>query len=253
MTLRKRMEVEALERQRLQIALEKERELRELKNRFLSMMSHELRTPLASIRLSYDMLHKYGTVSTEEERQQALDNIHTQVGYLADMVTDVSTLSRSESKGFAPMLEDTDLITYCRDVVEEFQFNYIRTHQIEFECDERVLRVPIDRKLLRRALTNLLSNAIKYSPQGGFVGFTLARHGKSAVIKVSDNGIGIPPEDHAHLFEPFHRARNASTIPGTGLGLPITRQAVELHGGSISFVTGSSGTTFTIRLPLYHD
>jgi PAS domain S-box-containing protein len=252
-TLRKRMEIEALERQKLQSALEKERELRELKNRFLSMMSHELRTPLASIRLSYDMLHKYGKISTEEERAQALDNINAQVEYLADMVTDVSTLSRSESEGFAAMLEDTDLITYCRDVVEEFQFNYSRTHQIEFECIERVLRVPIDRKLLRRALTNLISNAIKYSPQGGYVGFVLAREGKDAVITVSDCGIGIPLEDQAHIFEPFHRARNASNIPGTGLGLPITKQAMELHDGSISFVTGSNGTTFTIRLPLHHD
>ncbi|MCU0512631.1 MAG: ATP-binding protein [Anaerolineae bacterium] len=252
-TIRKQMEAERLEREKLQVALDKERELRELKNRFLSMMSHELRTPLASISLSYDMLKKYGAVSTPEEKDQALENIHTQVDYLADMVTDVLTLSRSESEGLAALLEDADLITYCRDIVEEFQFQYHRTHTIEFECSERTLRTPLDRKLLRRAFTNLLSNAVKYTPQGGSVIFRLTRVGEDAVIEVSDSGIGIPLEDQPRLFEPFHRARNASNIPGTGLGLPITRQAVELHRGSIHYTTGSSGTTFRIRLPLHQD
>jgi signal transduction histidine kinase len=235
------------------VALEKERELRELKNRFLSMMSHELRTPLASISLSYDMLKKYGAVSTQEEKNQALDNIRQQVDYLTDMMSDVMTLSRSEAEGLQAMLEDADVTTFCRDIVEEFQFNY-RTHQIEFECDEKNIRAAIDRKLLRRALTNLIINAMKYSPHNTFVIVSLARQGKDALlIRVQDSGIGIPEEDQPRLFEPFHRARNVNNIPGTGLGLPITKQAVELHDGDITFETGPSGTTFSIVLPLNRE
>lgn len=252
-TDRQRAEAEAIERQRISVALEQERELRELKNRFLSIMSHELRTPLASIGLSYDMLKKYGEVSTEEERQQALDNIKTQVDLLSEMVADVMTLSQSESNMLDLDANDVDLITYCRDVLEEFQFNYHKTHRVEFECEEINLRMALDRKLLRRALTNLLSNAIKYSPEGGEVRFYLGRDGDTAIIRVSDSGIGIPPADQPHIFTPFHRAKNAERdFQGTGLGLAITKQIVELHGGSIRFESvPDTGTTFTLDLPLH--
>lgn len=252
-TLRKQAEEDRVERDKLLVALEKERELRELKNRFLSMMSHELRTPLASISLSYDMLKKYGAVSTQEEKNQALDNIRQQVDYLTDLMSDVMTLSRSEAEGLQAMLEDADVATFCRDIVEEFQFNY-RTHQIEFDCNEKNVRAGIDRKLLRRAITNLLINAMKYSPQDTLVLLSLARYGsESFIICVSDSGIGIPEEDQARLFEPFHRAGNVNNIPGTGLGLPITKQAIELHGGNIAFETGRRGTTFIIHLPLNRE
>jgi PAS domain S-box-containing protein len=250
-TLRKQIENEQMEKERIALALEKERELRELKNRFLSMMSHELRTPLSSISLSYDMLKKYGEVSTPEEREQALDNIHVQVEVLKEMITDVMTLSRGEADGFKIATEDSDLITYCRDVVEEFQFHYHHSHQVDFECDIPVLRAEIDRKLLRRALTNLLTNAIKYTPMGGRVLFRLYVEGKEAFMEVSDSGIGIPPEDQARLFEPFHRALNVDNIPGTGLGLPITKQVMEQHNGAVSFTSElGRGTSFTLRLPL---
>lgn len=256
LTYRKRMEAEIIEREKVQVALEKERELRVLKDRFLSMMGHELNTPLTSISLSYDMLKKYGDISTEEENTQALDNIQQQVQHLRTMVEDVMTFSRSEGNGFELSLQRTDLITYCRDVVEEFQFGYHKTHRIEFECEERDIRADIDRRLLRRTFTNLLSNAIKYSPEGGSVVFRLGidAAGEQAIVEVSDSGIGIPPEDQPRLFEPFHRASNVDQLPGTGLGLPIAKQAVELHDGSIHFETEMGhGTTFIITLPLRHS
>jgi len=251
MTYRKHMEEQAVEKERMRLALEKEREMRALKNRFLSMMSHELRTPLASISLSYDMLKKYGSISTEEEREQALDNIHVQVDLLKEMIGDVLTLSRGDSEGFQIAAESCDMITYCRDVLEEFQFHYHHSHRVEFACEAHQLRAEIDRKLLRRALTNLISNAIKYSPQGGLVLFHLSQEGDELVMSISDEGIGIPPEDQARLFEPFHRARNTDNIPGTGLGLAITRQMVELHNGTLHFSSRVGvGTNFVIRLPL---
>ncbi len=250
-TERKRLEAELIEKERIAVALEKERELRDLKNRFLSMMSHELRTPLSSIQLSHDMLLQYGDRATAEEKAQYLDNIRLQVEHLSEMVRDVITISRTETEAlnFAP--EETDLITYCRAIFEEFYLVHHKTHTLAFHCEERRIHACIDKKLLRRALTNLLSNAIKYSPQGGLVRLGLAQEGDCAVLHIQDSGIGIPDEDQTRVFEPFHRAVNVDNLPGTGLGLAIAKQSIELHGGTITFESAvGRGTTFTIRLPL---
>jgi PAS domain S-box-containing protein len=233
--------------------VQKERDLRELKNRFLSMMGHELSTPLTAISLSHDMLKKYRHIATDEENEQALDNIQHQVEHLRDMVKDVITLSRAESQGLEIEPEEVDLITYCRNVVEEFTFAYHRTHNVEFRCDERTIHAHIDSRMLRRVFTNLLSNGIKYSPQGGRVVFRLRANFErdTAQIQVVDSGIGIPAEDMPRLFEPFHRARNVDELPGTGLGLAVVKQIVELHRGHIKVrsVQGK-GTTFSVVLPL---
>lgn len=253
-TYRKRMEAEIIERERVTVALEKERELLSLKDRFLQMISHELKTPLASISLSYDMLKKYKDVSTDEENDLYLENIQQQVHHLRDVVDDVLTLSRSQSKTITLEWEDVDLITYCRDVIEQFQFAYHRTHQLEFDTDQLVLRADIDRRLLRRALTNLISNAIKYSPDGGRVLMHLSTDGEIVTIEVSDVGIGIPEDDQPRLFEPFHRAANVDALPGTGLGLAITQQMVDLHGGTIDFSSQTGvGTSFYIHLPVHQS
>ena len=251
MTELKRMEAELLEKERMRVALQKERELRELKNRFLFMMSHELRTPLASIRLSHDMLAQYGDRATEEEKVQYLDNIRVQVEQLNAMVSDVMSLSKSErsEQGFHP--ERTDLITFCRNIVEAFQINHYQTHKIDFDCPNPAITAEFDKELLRCALTNLISNAIKYSPAGGKVMFRLWREDSRTLMQVSDSGIGIPLKDVDYLFEAFHRASNVGRTPGNGLGLAIARQAVDLHDGEISFQTREGvGTTFTIALPL---
>ena len=200
------------------------------------------------------MLNQYGSRSSEEEKAQYLDNILVQVEHLNEMVSDVMVLSKSErtEQGFNP--ERTDLITYCRDIVEAFQINHYQTHHIEFECPDTSIQAEIDKKLLRRALTNLIGNAIKYSPDGGSVIFKLWQDDAEALIQVMDSGIGIPEGDADYLFDAFHRASNVEGLPGTGLGLAITKQTVELHEGEIGFESRADvGTTFTIRLPLQVD
>jgi len=247
----KQMQAEILEKEQMRIALQKERELRDLKDRVLSMMSHEFKTPLAAIRLSHDMLKRYSDRASDEEKSQYFDNINLQVEHLNEMVSDVLVLSQTEraEQGFSP--EAIDLITYCRNIVEAFQINHYRSHHIEFECPDPVIIAEFDKKLLRRALTNLISNAIKYSPEGGTILFKLQKDGNFACIQVSDSGIGIPQKDYEYLFSPFHRASNVKGLPGTGLGLAITKQAIELHEGDINFESkAGQGTTFTIQLPL---
>ena len=249
----KRMEAEMLEKERMRMALQKEQELRQVKNRFLSMMSHELRTPLASIRLSYDMLAQYGEQATEDERLLYLENIRVQVEHLSEVLGDVMCLTKLERSEVDFNPERCDLITFCRNIVESFQINHHHTHAIRFSCPDVAIIATIDKKLLRRALTNLIGNAIKYSPDGGNVEFLLQQVGDSASITLSDEGIGIPPEDAESLFDAFHRASNVGSLPGSGLGLAIVKQSVERHGGHIYLQPRQHiGSCFSIELPL-HD
>jgi len=247
----KQMQAEIHEKEQIRVTLQKERELRDLKDRVLSMMSHELKTPLASIRLSHDLLKRYGDRATDDEKAQYLDNIIEQVEHLSEMVSDVLTLGKSDrvEQGFTT--EPTDLITYCRNVVESFQINHYQTHQFEFECPDLTITAEFDKKLLRRALTNLIGNAIKYSPDGGTIHFKLWKNDTHAMIQVIDSGIGIPNEDNDYLFTAFHRASNVGGLPGTGLGLAITKQIIDLHDGGITLESEVGvGTKVTLHLPL---
>lgn len=228
-----------------------ERQQRELKDRCLSMISHELRTPLASIQLSHDLLARYSQRVTEEERQEYLDNIRQQVAHLNEIVSDVLNLSKSNRADLEFYPAQHDLLTLCRDVVESFQINHHHRHKIVFRSLESEFQAEFDARLLRRALTNLVGNAVKYSPEGGMIEVNLTRELKHARIAVRDEGIGIPTDEIDYLFTPFCRARNVDGIPGTGLGLAVARQAVELHGGDISVTSALNvGTSFEVILPL---
>ncbi len=253
LTERKRMEAEILEKERISLALDKERELREFKNRFISLMSHELRTPLSSILLSSDLLKLYGDKVPDDERQLYLENINTQVEYLTSLVRDMLEMSRNEMNQleFAP--SRTDLVQLIQSIVEEFRINHESTHNILFSPKMPTLLAQMDIKLIRHAITNLLSNAIKYSPHGSTVRLDLMLRQDTIVLSVTDEGIGIPENDLPLLFEPFHRAGNVDNLPGTGLGLTVVKQSVELHGGEVRVESvQDKGTRFDLCLPYRH-
>jgi two-component system sensor kinase FixL len=253
LTPRKRIEQEVLEKQRLQIQLDKEREMRELKDRFMSMISHELRTPLAVIQLSSDFLRRYADRMSDVEKEDAISTIQTQVHHLENMVDDVSALSRADSLDSTVRTESISLMDLCGDVVANTQMLAGTSHTIRFSSDGACQDILGDTKLLRQAFTNLLSNAVKYSHEGTTVYFDICCKQGEVVIEVRDSGIGIPEKDQSKLFEPFHRAANVDAREGTGLGLAVTKRAIELHGGKISFKSRENvGTTFTVRLPS-HD
>lgn len=250
-TERKYFEAQLWDKQLLNLELEKARDLRDLKNSFISMMSHDLKTPLAAIRLANSMLRQYGDRATEAEKRESYDAIDQQVEYLTELVNDVMAISRTDFSGTELNLELVDLVTYCRDVIEELQLAYRMQCCLDYVGPDNRLEARIDKKLMRRALTNLLSNSIKYSGPDSPVTLELNHQNSDAIITIRDHGIGIPPEDLKHMFEPFHRASNVGKIAGTGLGLAITKQAVDLHGGTIvAESTVNVGTTFTINLPL---
>ena len=153
---------------------------------------------------------------------------------------------------FNPVKLDLDAL--FRSVLDEFQSQAEITHRLEYTVSEGRQEVLLDRKLMRQILSNLLSNAIKYSPEATSVSIHLAYTASEVILKISDEGIGIPKADLPHLFEPFHRAANVGTISGTGLGLVITREAVDLHGGTITVESQQGvGTTFLIRIPIATD
>jgi PAS domain S-box-containing protein len=235
----------------LRQAFDKQSELYELKSRFISMTSHEFRTPLATILAASDVLKRYRDKLTLEQYFQRLDKIQAQVRHLTLMLDDVSILGRIQTNNLEYRPAVVDLVTLFKDIVDEIEIVNEETHKIKFISDLVTLSAYIDQKLIRQTLTNLLNNAIKYSPQGGTIEVQLELKHNNIMFSVSDDGIGIPEQNHAHLFDPFYRADNVGNISGSGLGLTIAKEAVTLHQGSINFVTGPEhGTTFIVQLPL---
>jgi signal transduction histidine kinase len=157
-------------------------------------------------------------------------------------------LLRTEMAGSNYQPQPDDIIHLCHEVIDTLTTGN-PTRTIEFNTEQQTLKIDMDRKLIWRVLTNLFSNALKYSSEP--VRVSLRTHDDNVEICVVDKGIGIPQAEQAQLFEPFFRANNASDIQGTGLGLTIVKQAVELHGGSVRIESvANMGTTITVTLPV---
>lgn len=234
-------------------ALEKEKELNELKSRFVTMTSHEFRTPLSTILSSAEIIQKYGHKLREEQKLQQLQQIQFAVKNMTQLLNDVLIIGKTEAGKLEFQPIPLNLTQFCRALVEEIQIG-TNAHTIIFGCEKESTKACMDEKLLRQILGNLLSNAIKYSSQGGDVLFDLVCTSEAAIFHIQDQGIGIPTTDQAQLFETFHRASNVGTISGTGLGLAIVKKSVDLHGGKIAFTSKVGvGTTFTITIPLNYQ
>lgn len=235
----------------LQHAYEKEKELSELKSRFVSMASHEFRTPLTTICLSTESLIAYRDKLTDEQINQRLGKIQTQVQHLSEITEDVLQLARLQAHRmeFHPIQLDLDEL--CRSILGDLQGLPEGTQRLIYQCNETLPAVHVDKRLTRQLIYNLASNALKYSAAEKQVVITLRQVEHDLVLAVRDEGIGIPAVDLPYLFEPFHRAHNVGTIAGTGLGLVIVKEAVELHGGVITVQSEMNrGTTFTVKFPL---
>ena len=241
----------------LQASLARERELNALKTRFLSIASHEFRTPLSSIQFSANLLKRWSraNVSPElaAELHEEVESIEKAVVSMTASLNEVLAISKAEMGQFRFSPKEIDVAELCQKIVERFHDMSAETHRVVFSSENGRVPARVDPKLMENILSNLLSNAVKYSPQGGAVACRLAAQERQIILSVSDQGIGISPEDQRRLFTPFYRGENAGQIQGTGLGLSIVKQFVELHGGTISVQSGQPGTTFTVTLPAQHD
>ncbi|MGD9539169.1 MAG: ATP-binding protein [Alphaproteobacteria bacterium] len=238
-------------RESLEEALDRERELNELKSRFVAMASHEFRTPLTSIQASVDMLRRYGERMSEEQKTENLEGIRREIGNLTRLLEGILTLERSDAgrMEFRPTLIDLRLI--CVDQVEKAKLSALPTHEFRLDIAGNCGALHLDEQLVLHLLTNMLSNAVKYSPEGGLITLALRGTEQEVRISVSDQGIGIPRAGREHLFDAFHRFRNVGAISGTGLGLAIMKRAAERHGGTIYVESEEGvGTTISVVLPI---
>ena len=244
-------------------ALAQEKELNDLKSRFISMTSHEFRNPLSSILMSIELLENYSDRWSEEKKVKHLKRIKQSTDNMTRLLEDILTIGRADAGKLEVKPVKLNLAEFCRELVEEFQLTAGEKYQIQLQCSSDLKSIRMDEKLLRHIFTNLLSNAIKYSPDGGIIDFTAVREiqmdrdsdrdPKTEKVKftVRDRGLGIPPEDRSRLFEHFHRAKNVKDISGTGLGLSIVKKAVDLYDGVITFTSEVGvGTTFHVILPI---
>jgi len=244
-------------------ALQKEKEMRELKSRFVSMVSHEFRNPLSTILNSTELLANHSQEISENKKEEYLYHIQNAVKDLNQLLSDVLLVGKAEvhQTNFNPA--PLDLEKFCQDLVAEIKLIATEEHQIILKIqgcyiqrEEKSAALDIslprlDEKLLRHIFTNLLSNAIKYSPQGGKISFDLFCLQGEAIFRIQDEGIGIPEIEQDNLFNSFQRGSNVGPIPGHGLGLAIVKQYVELHQGEITLVSKEGvGTTFIVTIPL---
>ena len=231
-------------------SLEKEKELNQLKSRFVSMASHEFRTPLSSIQLSASLIEKYKLQDDGVNISKHVSKIKNSVGNLTTILDDFLSLERLEAGKIETAFSKFDIVKLSEEITEEMQMMAKKDQNIIYQHTGLQSTVLLDQNLLRNCIINLISNAIKYSGENTFIEFNTELSDKECIVTVRDNGIGIPETDHKHLFEPFFRANNTGNIPGTGLGLNIIMRYVNLMGGKVNFTSlPKQKTIFTLNFP----
>lgn len=230
-------------------ALAAERELGELKSRFVSMASHEFRTPLSAVLTSAALLEKYTTTEQQDKRQRHIQRIKSSVNHLNDILEEFLSVGRLEEGRVEATFTYFDLSTLLQEVIADMQGLLKAEQKIQLSVDCSA-QVRLDKSLIRKVLVNLLSNAIKYSGEHTVVTVDARCRGGELIIRISDQGIGISEEDQKRLFERFYRAKNATNIQGTGLGLHIVARYLELLHGTIELTSElNRGTSVTLCFP----
>lgn len=240
---------EKLAEEEIKNALEKEKELNELKSRFVSMASHEFRTPLTSIYSSATLLEKYKKEDEQPRRDKHINRIKSSVSSLTGILNDILSLSKVEEGKIEANPTTIDCFNFGEELREEVQAISKRNQKVMY-THQGPRDFITDVKLLKNICLNLLTNAIKYSYEGGLIELTTEVKNDNLYITVKDNGIGIPVSEQENMFTRFFRAKNVTNIEGTGLGLNIVKKYVELLSGEISFKSiPEYGTTFYLTLP----
>lgn len=231
-------------------ALSKEKELNELKSRFVSMASHEFRTPLSTILSSASLISKYTLTDQQENRSKHIGRIKSAVDNLTGILNDFLSLSKIEEGKVEIKIEEFSPVELCKEIDSEVGVILKEGQTIKYDSDFTDALVNTDRRILKNILFNLISNAIKYSEPGAEIKCKATLEGEYWKFSVIDQGIGIPEEEQKYLFQRFFRATNVENIQGTGLGLHIVKRYVSLLKGTLEFnsVFGK-GTTFTFEIP----
>ena len=234
-------------------ALETEKELNEMKSRFISMASHEFRTPLSTILSSVSLIQKYVEMEQADKSEKHIHRIKGAVNGLTEILNDFLSLGRLEEGKVRANLQTVEVKETLNDVISELQA-IARPGQVinlDFKGNESFY---IDKQMFRNIAINLLANAIKFSGENVSIEVTCKVSENEMILRINDHGIGIPEEDQEHLFERFFRGKNASNIQGTGLGLNIVLKYLEMLNAKIDFQSELNvGTTFTLVFPAKYE
>lgn len=229
-------------------ALEKEKELNELKSRFVTLASHEFRTPLSTILSSVSLISKYNQLGDAEKSEKHIQRIKSAVTNLTGILNDFLSLSKLEEGIVGNNPAEFNLTELANEIIEELHPVLKPSQRMNYRHQGTAV-VLLDRNIIKNILLNLLSNAIKYSEKGTIELYAEVNR-TNVLLSVSDQGIGIPEEDKTFLFTRFFRAHNAGNVQGTGLGLNIVKRYIELLGGYISMESALGvGTTFNMEIP----
>jgi len=231
-------------------ALDKERQLNEIKGRFVSMASHEFRTPLSTILSSASLISKYTTTEEQEKRSRHINRIKDSVKHLNDLLEDFLSLGKLDEGKIGAVFTSFNLPETIAETAEDIKGilkgGQIIDHQHQGEC-----MVVADRKMIKNIMINLISNAVKFSEINAVISIRSNIAEGVARISVQDHGIGISEEDQEHLFSSFFRGKNATNIQGTGLGLHIVKRYLDLMGGSVALKSKlEEGTTVSLTIPV---
>lgn len=235
-------------------AMAKEEEFSVLKSHFAyfaSVITHELRNPLNNIFACTKLIESNTPSETDEKTLNYLQLIQVNVRRMNQLLNDLLLIKKVEAKELHLHPSLLNLTQFCQELTEELQQGVAARHKIIFTSQESCSAVSLDKKLLRHILTNLLLNAIKYSPENGEIKLDVACQEKQAIFKIQDSGTDIPQSDQEFLFKMFHQGSNIGVVAGSGLGLLIVKQCIDLQGGEIAVEnTPGVGTTLTVTLPL---
>ena len=231
-------------------ALDKEKQLNEIKSRFVSMASHEFRTPLSTVLSSASLLGKYTTTEQQDKRNRHIDKIKNSVKHLNDILEDFLSLGKLDEGKVRVDLTEFDLLEFINETIEEMKGLLKKDQQmIPGYSGDRTIHS--DKKLLKNIIINLITNAIKFSDEGSDIYIQTKVENGSAFISVIDKGIGIGKEDQDHLFSSFFRGANATNIAGSGLGLHIVKRYTDLLKGDVHLQSElGKGTTLIITIPV---
>ena len=236
-----KLEVNAKE---LEISLEKEKVLGDLKTRFVSMASHEFRTPLTSILGSATLIEKYAKAEDQPKREHHINRIKSSVSHLTEILEEFLSVGKLEDGKLEIHKSEFSIQDFLQDILSDFS-TYNQSIRIEIEADFICFQ---DVSILRKVIFNGLSNALKFSQKE--VVLSVFQEGTQVVIKIKDQGIGISEEDQKHLFERFFRGGNATVIQGTGLGLHLIDRYMRLMGGKVEIKSElNRGTELLIKFP----
>ena len=248
----KKLEKKVDERtQQLTEALAVEKELNELKTRFLSLVSHEFKTPLSSILTSITLLGKYTQTEQQEKRDKHVNTIKKKVKYLDAILNDFLSVERLDSGKVNYKIETFPLSKIVNEVIYDANMLLKAGQKIQYPENIDDIIIQFDEKTLELALSNLVHNAIKYSPEDSLIDIKVAIEENNLHLKIIDEGIGISEEEQKHIFNRYFRAENALLTQGTGIGLNIAKQHLENLGASLEFSSEENkGSIFSINIPL---